>query len=91
MLRYEILDYLKRLYPRWAEETEIFSVFYQYHQVSEIKRDLYYLVDKGYVERKEVEIPYRRYNLKNLFKLTPLGIDLLECRIKDPAIPIPEE
>lgn len=91
MLRYEILDYLKRLYPRWVEETEIISVFYQYHQVSEIKKDLYYLVDKGYIDTKDMKLPYRKYELKRIFKLSAMGIDLLEGRIEDPGVPIIEE
>lgn len=91
MLRYEILDYLNRIYPRSVEEIEIISVFYRTYKAKEIKKQLYYLVDKGYVEMSEIEIPYLSYEKKRLFKITPKGIDLLDGQIFDAAIPIPED
>lgn len=91
MLRYEILDFLNRIYPRAVEEIEIISVFYRTYRAKEIKRQLYYLVDKGYIEADEVEIPYIYYEKKKLFKITPKGIDLIEGRIRDDSIPLPLE
>lgn len=91
MLRYEILDYLNRIYPRAVEEIEIISVFYRTYRAKEIKRQLYYLLDKGYIEAHEVEIPYMPYERKKLFKITPKGIDLLDGRIHDESVPVPLE
>jgi hypothetical protein len=91
MLRYEILDYLNRIYPRAVEEIEIISVFYRTYRTKEIKRQLYYLFDKGYIEAMEIEIPYMHYEKKKLFKITPKGIDLLDRRIHDDSVPLPLE
>ncbi len=90
-MRYEILDYLNRIYPRAVEEIEIISVFYRLYDVKKIERNLYYLHEKGYIDILEVEIPYLQYKKKKLFKISPKGIDLLEKRIKDESVPIPEE
>lgn len=91
MLRYEILDYLNRIYPRAVEEIEIISVFYRTYRAKEIRRQLYYLVDKGYVEFHEIEVPYMYYEKKRLFKITPKGIDLLDRKIFDDTVPVPLE
>jgi len=89
LLRGQILDFLKRIYPREIEELEILSVFYQYYKDVEIKQSLAYLVDKGYVEARKVSI----YNKKQhtLYKLSPKGIDLLDGTIEDPAIIVPKD
>ena len=89
LLRGQILDFLKRIYPREIEELEILSVFYQYYKDVEIQQSLAYLVDKGYVEARKVSI-YNKKKQHTLYKLSPKGIDLLERTIEDPAIIIPE-
>ena len=54
----------------------------------EVKKHLEYLVDKGYVERKEVEI--KKIGIKSItYKLTPRGVDLVEGEIKDDTILLP--
>ena len=90
-LRGQILDFLKRIYPREIEELEIVAVFYQYHKDTEIRQALAYLVDKGYVEVKKVVMPYDKRRYRTLYKISPTGIDLLEGTIEDPAILTPEE
>ena len=90
-LRGQILDFLKRVYPREIEELSIISVFYQYHQDKDIKQALHYLADKGYIEKKEIPHPYQRRRLIMLYKLTPKGIDLLENTIADDGIILPTE
>ena len=66
LLRGQILDFLKRIYPREIEELEIVSVFYQYYKDVEIKQSLAYLVDKGYVEARKVSI-YNKKKQKSKF------------------------
>jgi len=90
-LRGQILDFLKRIYPREIEELEIVAVFYQYHRDTEIRQALAYLVDKGYVEVKKVVMPYDKRRYRTLYKVSPKGIDLLEGTIEDPAILLPQE
>ncbi len=90
-LRGQILDFLKRVYPREVEELSIISVFYQYHQDKDIKQALHYLADKGYIEKKEISHPYQRRKVIMLYKLTPKGIDLLENTITDDGVILPED
>ncbi len=89
-LRGQILDFLKRIYPREIEELEVIAVFYQYHKDTEIRQALAYLVDKGYVEAKKVAIPYDKRRYRTLYKITPKGIDLLEGEIVDDTVLPPE-
>lgn len=90
-LRGLLLDFLKRIYPKDIEELAIISVFYQYYQDKEIKQALHYLVDKGYVEKKEMKHPYNKRKTVHFYRLTAQGIDLLENTIQDEGIMLPEE
>ena len=90
-LRGQILDFLRRIYPREIEELGVISVFYQYYTDKDIKQSLQYLADKGYVEIKEVPHPYRRRKKVKLYRITATGIDLLEGTIHDDGIVLEEE
>ena len=90
-LRGQILDFLKRIYPREMDELAIISVFYQYYTDKQIRQTLQYLVDKGYVEKKEADHPYKRRSKLVFYRLTAKGIDLIEKTISDEGIILPEE
>lgn len=90
-LRGQILDFLHKIYPREIEELGVISVFYQYYTDTEIRKSLQYLVDKGYVEMKEIGHPYHSRKKVRLYRLTAKGIDLLEKTIRDEAIVLEEE
>ncbi len=89
-LRGQILDFLKRIYPREIEELGIISVFYQYYTDKDIRQSLQYLADKGYVEIKELPHPYQRRKKVKLYRITATGIDLLEGTIRDEGIILEE-
>jgi len=86
-LRGQILDFLKRIYPREIEELGIISVFYQYYTDKDIRQ----LADKGYVEIKELPHPYQRRKKVRLYRITATGIDLLEGTIHDDGVILEEE
>ncbi len=90
-LRGQLIDFLKRIYPREIEELAIISVFYQYYTDRDIKQALQYLVDKGYVEKKEVPHPYHRRKTVRLYRITAHGIDLIEGTVHDDGIVLEEE
>jgi len=90
-LRGLLLDFLKRIYPKEIEELAIISVFYQYYSDRAIRQALCYLVDKGYVERKEAKHPYQKRKTIHFYRLTARGIDLLEGTISDEGVILPEE
>jgi len=90
-LRGQLIDFLKKIYPKEIEELAVISVFYEYYTDRDIRQALAYLVDKGYVEKKEVPHPiYRRKTVK-FYRLTAKGIDLYENTIQDEGVFLPEE
>ncbi len=89
-LRGQLIDFFKKIYPKDIEELAIISVFYQYHKDNEIRQSLQYLVDKGYIEKKEVEHPYKRRHKLTFYRLTAKGIDLYENTITDDGVILPE-
>jgi len=88
-LRGAILQFLKDIYPEGAERRTILSVFYQYHRYEAIERSLEYLVDKGYVTKKDVPHPYRSQESISIYRIGPEGIDLLDGLVQDPAVLVP--
>lgn len=90
-LRGHLIDFLKRIYPREIDELGIISVFYQYYTDTQIRQALHYLVDKGYVEVKELKHPYRERKILRLYKLTAKGIDLAENTISDDGVIMEEQ
>jgi hypothetical protein len=90
-LRYKILDFLYRIYPEGAEEQTIIEIFYEYHKFEDIKKQLHYLLDCGYIEKKETPIMLGSRRLVSWYKMNPKGIDLINGVIQDKAVPIPEE
>jgi hypothetical protein len=80
------IDFLYKIYPEYAEELTIISVFYQYYRESEIKKSLQYLVDKNYSAIEITEHPvYPRKKIK-MYKILPAGVDLLEGNIVDDTV-----
>jgi len=90
-LRGQILDFLKRIYPREIEELGIIAVFYQYYTDKDIRQSLQYLADKGYVEIKEVPHPFQRRKKVRLYRITATGIDLIEGTLHDDGVVFEEE
>jgi len=90
-LRGQLLDFLRRIYPKEIEELGIISVFYEYYRDRDIRQSLQYLVDKGYVEKEERKHPYRRRDKLCFYKITAKGIDLLEGTIDDAGVVLEDE
>ena len=90
-LRGQLLDFLKRIYPRNIEELGIISVFYEYYRDKDIRQSLQYLVDKGYVEKEEKKHPYQRRKKLSFYKISAKGIDLIEGTIEDAGIILEDE
>jgi len=90
-LRGQILDFLYKVYPEETEEVTIISVFYQYFKESQIKKSLQYLVDKGYIELKDIPHPVHQRKIIRLYKILPPGVDLIEGNTHDETILIEEE
>ncbi len=87
ILRGKLLDLLKKVYPNGVDEKTVISILYQYHKTEDIAASLEYLVDKSYAERKQFPHPYMKQEILQWYKITPRGIDLLECNIEaDPGI-----
>jgi predicted nucleotidyltransferase len=80
-LRGELLEFLKYVYPDGADGRMLVGTFYQYHKVELIKAALEYLTDKGYISKKELPHPYQLDEKLFVFKILPLGIDLMEGTI----------
>jgi DNA-binding PadR family transcriptional regulator len=89
-LRGEILDFLYRIEPRYIEDIEIIGIFYQYYRDYEIRKALNYLVGKGYAKVEEVPHPYKQFEKKRLYSITPAGVDILELTKRDDGIIVPE-
>ncbi|MEM5854360.1 MAG: hypothetical protein QW228_08400 [Candidatus Aenigmatarchaeota archaeon] len=88
-LRSLILEFLYKVYPHYVLEMDILYVFYKDFRDVYIKKTLQYLIDKGYVEKLEKEIP--RIGMKTFYKLTHRGVDLVEGLLKDDNIPFDDE
>jgi hypothetical protein len=91
-IRNEILVALKVVYPAALHAEAIFRgllLLFPTLEFEGIKRDLHYLVEKGYAERvaaaeeKDSALtPWR----KRWFRLTARGLELADRCIKDPAL-----
>jgi hypothetical protein len=87
ILRGKILDLLKKTYPDGVDYRSLITILFQYHKTGDIIASLEYLVDKGYVLKKESPHPFMEQELIQWYKLTPQGMDLLEGNIiSDPGI-----
>ena len=64
---------------------------HQYYSDDDIRKSLQYLVDKGYVEKIELEHPFKPFKVIKYYKLTAKGIDVSEGTIKDAGITFIEE
>jgi hypothetical protein len=90
ILRGKILGLLKKVYPDGVEHQTLITILFQYHKTGDIATSLEYLVDKGYILKKEHPHPFMEQELVRWYKLTPAGVDLVEGNIPaDPGILVP--
>jgi len=90
IIRGKLLAFLRYVHPETADEQAIISTYYQYHEPDSLKRELEYLVDKGYVARSEKPHPFREREKIRLYKISPKGIELQDGIIDDAAITVVE-
>jgi len=87
ILRGKILGLLKKVYPDGVDEITVISVLYHYHTTDDIRASLEYVVDKGYVEKKQQPHPFMEREFVRWYKLKPNGVDLLEGNVPpDPGV-----
>lgn len=92
ILRGKILSLLHDMYPDGITELDVVGIYYQYHQVDDIKRELQYLADKEYCSKTEYPHPYKKGETIITYKLLPQGIDLINGDIpSDPGIIVTPE
>ena len=91
-IRNETLIALKVVYPAALQAQQIMRsllVLFPTLEFDALKRDLHYLIQKGYIERALPE-PERDNDLtpwrRRWFRLTPLGIEIADHCILDPAL-----
>ena len=89
-LRGKLLSFLRYVHPDEAEEGAIIGTYYEYHEPEAIRRELEYLVDKGYLNRNEKPHPFKERKKVRLYKISPDGIDLQDGVKDDPAVTILE-
>ena len=91
-IRSEILVALRMLYPAALQAEQIMRsllVLFPTLEFDQLKRDLHYLTEKGYLERIVAETengngltPWR----KRWFRLTAKGVEVADRCIDDPAL-----
>ncbi len=91
-IRNEILVALKVIYPAALQANHLMRsllALFPTLEFDQLKRDLHYLGEKGYIERVPTDLdndngltPWRR----RWFKLSTSGIELADQCIKDPAL-----
>ena len=91
-IRNEILVGLRMLYPAALQAEQIMRsllVLFPTLEFDQLKRDLHYLTEKGYLERIVAETengngltPWR----KRWFRLTAKGVEVADRCIDDPAL-----
>lgn len=91
-IRNEILVALKVVYPAALQVEQLLRsllVLFPTLELDQLKRDLHYLSEKGYVERVIADsengnglTPWRR----RWFRLTAAGVEIAERCIADPAL-----
>lgn len=93
-MRNELLATLKMVYPSALQADSVLRgmlMLFPTLEFDYFRRDLSYLMDKGYVERvmpyggDDAEAkagPWR----KRWFKLTPTGLEIVDHCVKDPAL-----
>jgi hypothetical protein len=87
ILRGKILGLLKEVYPDGVDYQTLVLILFQYHKTSDIATSLEYLVDKGYVLKKQHSHPFKEQEFVQWYKLTPQGVDLVEGNVDaDPGI-----
>ena len=91
-IRNEVLVALKVVYPAALQAERLMRsllVLFPTMEFDHLRRDLHYLLSKGYVERVTPDLgngngltPWR----KRWFRLTATGIELADRCIRDPAL-----
>lgn len=93
-MRNEILIALKVLYPGALQADPLLRsllMLFPHVEFDSFRRDLAYLIEKGYIERiipvgeREVEGLATQWR-KRWFKLTPAGLEIADRCIHDPAL-----
>lgn len=91
-IRNEVLVALKMLYPAALQADALLRsllVLFPTLEFDHLRRDLHYLLEKGYVERRTPDrqndnhlTPWRQ----RWFRLTAVGVELADHCINDPAL-----
>ncbi len=88
-LRGELLRFLAGIYPEGVIRESVFETFFEYYKTEYIEQEMAYLVDKGYVARKDIPTPFGPSFEKVVsFRLTPSGRDVLDGTLPDTGIQV---
>ena len=90
-LRGILLLILHRVYPAPMIELDIIGMLYPDFRDSQIKENLCYLVDKGYLVLEKSPHPLKKRIFINKYRLSAEGLDLINGDIDDNCVLVPEE
>ncbi len=85
-----ILKFLDKVYPADLTTDFILALLYDWSIVIDkrtLMENVMFLIDKGYVEAKDVELPTHIDNIKKL-RITPKGKALINKQIVDPDVDV---
>lgn len=86
-LRGNVLRFLASVYPSTVANDAVLRTFYEYEKVDDIEEALAYMVEKGYVERREFKAPFDdMFHFSVCYKATAKGIDLHDGTLTDPGV-----
>jgi hypothetical protein len=88
ILRGQILEFLRELFPQGTDQQTIISIFYEYHTSREIVDALEYLVVKGYVEKRAVPHFFHKHETILTYTINGVGIDLHDGLTNDPGVTV---
>lgn len=86
-LRGELLRFLAGIYPESVIRESVYETFYEYYKTEYIEQEMAYLVDKGYVARREIPTPFGpSFEQVSTYRLTPSGRDVLDGLLPEAGI-----